>query len=248
MSDITFIKPDWKAPANVLAYTSCRSGGASLPPFSSFNVAQHVGDNAETVESNRQKLPNYQNVVWLQQVHSHLCLELPPSQNSSLAVDACYTSQVMQVCAVMTADCLPILLCDNLGTRVAAIHAGWRGLADGIIENTVRQMNVSTDNLMAWLGPAISQSCFEVGAEVYQVFAAYPEAFTISLNSTLSQPKYLADLYSIARSKLKSLGINDITGGDFCTYTQESQFFSHRRATHQGLSTTGRMVTAIYLT
>mgnify|MGYP003677763325 CR=1 FL=1 len=247
MTEIVLLKPDWQAPTNVVAYTSCRAGGQSLPPFDSFNVAQHVGDDPDVVELNRHKLPNQQNFVWLQQVHSNLCLELPLQDNSSLAVDAVFTQQAMQVCAVMTADCLPILLCDKQGTRVAAVHAGWRGLADGIIENSVQQMNVSGANLLAWLGPAISQQCFEVGKEVYQVFSAYPQAFVPSANSTESEPKYLADLYAIARSKLKSLGIDNITGGDFCTYSQESLFFSHRRATHQGLNTTGRMVSAIYL-
>lgn len=247
MTEVAFITPDWKAPANVVAYTSCRNGGLSLPPYASFNVGQHVGDNTETVELNRQKLPNHENFVWLQQVHSNLCLELPLQNPLALTADACCTSKVMQVCAVMTADCLPILLCNKQGTRVAAIHAGWRGLADGILENTVQHMDVSAHDVMAWLGPAISQANFEVGAEVYDTFAAYPEAFQTSPNSTLAQPKYMADLYSIARSKLTSLGILDITGGDCCTYAQETQFFSHRRASHQGLSTTGRMVTAIYL-
>lgn len=247
MSEIVLLKPDWQAPANVVAYTSCRAGGQSLPPFDSFNLAQHVGDDPQVVEMNRQKLPNIKNIVWLQQVHSNLCLELPLQDNSSLAVDAVCTSQVMQACTVMTADCLPILLCDKQGTRVAAVHAGWRGLADGIIENTLRQMNITSKNLLAWLGPAISQSHFEVGVEVHTAFAAYPEAFMASPNSTLSEPKYLANLYAIARSKLKSLGIDDISGGEFCSYAQESLFFSHRRATHQGLTTTGRMVSVIYL-
>ncbi|KXI27420.1 peptidoglycan editing factor PgeF [Paraglaciecola hydrolytica] len=251
MPEIDLIKPKWQAPANVVAYTSCRTGGDSLPPFASFNVAQHVGDDAKTVELNRQKLSNHKNFVWLQQVHSNLCLTLPLQaslqNNASLAVDAVCTREPMQVCAVMTADCLPILLCNKQGTQVAAVHAGWRGLADGIIENTVKQMNDAGSELLAWLGPAISQANFEVGSEVYQAFSAYPEAFISSPNSTLDQPKYLADLYAIARRKLTALGISNITGGDFCTYAQDSLFFSHRRATHLGLNTTGRMVSAVYL-
>ena len=247
MSDIQLITPNWSAPANVLAFTSCRAGGHSSPPFDSLNVAQHVGDNADQVELNRQLLPNHQNFSWLQQVHSNVCIDLPVHEHATLRADAACTSEPQQVCAVMTADCLPLLVCNQQGTEVAAIHAGWRGLADGIIENTVNKMHSQPDELLVWLGPAISQANFEVGEEVYQAFSVYPQAFIPSPTSTDKQPKYLADLYSIARAKLLQLGITQVSGAEYCTYQQQSLFYSHRRATHQGQTTTGRMVSAIYL-
>lgn len=244
----SFIYPNWDAPAHVSAYTSCRAGGGSLSPFDSFNVAQHVGDDEQTVNRNRLLLPHANNITWLQQVHSNQVIELPYTSQSGLAqVDASFSHQVNQVCAVMTADCLPLLICDDAGTVVAAVHAGWRGLAERIIENTVERMGVKPVNLMVWLGPAISQASFEVGPEVKEAFSEHSEAFIPSENFTLQQPKYLADLYMIAKQKLASLGVSNVSGGEYCTYLQESLFFSHRRVCHQGLKTTGRMVSAIYL-
>jgi copper oxidase (laccase) domain-containing protein len=217
-----YIQPNWPAPNNVKAFTSCRGKGFSLPPYDSFNLAQHVGDEPSLVNKNRQLLPNYQNFVWLNQIHSNTCIDFDINENIADTVfqaDACFSSKKNQVCAVMTADCLPILLCDKQGSCVAAVHAGWRGLADGILENTVSKMPVDTKSLMAWMGPAISQKHFEVGKEIKKVFA---------------------------------LGITQVFGGDYCTYQQNELFFSHRRATYQNLSEsyfapkTGRMVSAIY--
>jgi hypothetical protein len=248
-----FIKPDWPAPKNVQAFTSCRMGGFSRPPFDEFNIAQHVGDDTEIVEKNRQLLPNFQQFVWLNQIHSNICVELNQQtsrQHNLLQADACYTHTKQQVCAVMTADCLPILLCNKQGTSVAAVHAGWRGLADGIIENTVQGMHVEPTQLMAWIGPAISQANFEVGSDVKCAFEKYPQAFIKGQQTD----KYLADLALIARVKLAALGINQVFGGDYCTYANENMFFSHRRTVHQTaenaniVATTGRMVSAIYLT
>lgn len=244
----SFIHPLWNAPSNVVAYTSCRTGGNSCPPFESFNVAQHVGDNVEVVNFNRSLLPNFENIGWLQQTHSACAVELPLSQTTILPeADASFSRQKNVVCAVMTADCLPLLVCDRAGTVVSAIHAGWRGLADGIIEDTIKNMDVEPHNLMVWLGPAISQAHFEVGEEVRQTFADYSAAFVSSSNSTKQNLKFMADLYFIARQKLANLGVEQITGGDYCTYQQNSVFFSHRRASHEGMKTTGRMVSAIYL-
>ena len=231
----------------MVAYTSCRIGGKSAAPYDSLNVGQHVGDDAALVAANRALLPAHQNIVWLQQVHSNRALELPFAGQQLPAVDASYTAQSNVACAVMTADCLPILVCDQQGTWVAAIHAGWRGLADGVIENTLANAPCASHQLLAWMGPAISQAHFEVGAEVKDHFSAYPQAFVPSANTSVAEPKYMADLYYIARHKLLSLGLNQVSGGDYCTYRQQALFFSHRRATHQGLSTTGRMVSAIYL-
>lgn len=248
MAEPIFIKPQWPAPGHIHAYTSCRTGGDSLPPFDTFNVAQHVGDDPHHVEFNRAKLPNNQHYHWLTQVHSDRCVELPSHQNDPVVADACFTSRKNQVCAVMTADCLPILLCNTQGTIVAAVHAGWRGLANKIIENTVAHMDCADSSIIAWLGPAISQQHFEVGDEVKQTFSGFPEAFQPSVNYLSSEPKYLANLYEIARKKLNLLGVLNVSGGEYCTYAQEDLFFSHRRATHQGLSTTGRMVSSIYIT
>jgi YfiH family protein len=248
-----YIQPDWPAPNNIRAFTSCRSGGFSQPPYDSFNIAQHVGDDQYLVNKNRQLLPNHQNFIWLNQTHSNICIDLDESR--ALAelpqADACFSVRESQVCAVMTADCLPILFCDQQGSCVAAVHAGWRGLADGVIENTVSKMPVSAKTLMAWMGPAISQRHFEVGKEIKERFADYPQAF--SRSSQVVEDKYYANLYQIAEQKMLALGITQVFGGKYCTYQQEDLFFSHRRATHQSsnepntAATTGRIVSAIYL-
>ncbi len=224
-----------------------------MPPFESLNVGQHVGDCAVNVAKNRQMLPNHERIVWLNQTHSSICVNLDSVAEHSdelLAADASVSTIQNKVCAVMTADCLPILLCDKKGSVVAAIHAGWRGLADGVIEATVEQMAVLGKNLMAWLGPAISQPNFEVGVEVKQSFAQYPGAF--KANTRTDAEKFFADLYLIASEKLHQLGVKNVYGGEFCTYQDSQRFFSHRRATHQHANSnqvvsTGRMVSAIYL-
>jgi YfiH family protein len=249
-----YIQPDWPAPKNVKAFTSCKSGGFSQPPFDSFNIAQHVGDDQSLVAQNRKLLPNYQNFTWLNQTHSNICVDLDMNgddTNSFLQGDACFSGRKSQVCAVMTADCLPILLCDQQGTCVAAVHAGWRGLADGVIENTVLKMPVNVKVLMAWMGPAISQRHFEVGKEIKDTFINYPLAF--KNNTQATDKKYFADLYYIAKQKMFALGITQIFGGEYCTYQQDDLFFSHRRSTHQAsntsniIATTGRIVSAIYI-
>jgi YfiH family protein len=267
----SFILPDWPAPNNIVAFTTTRVSGFSKTPFDSLNLAQHVGDDPKIVEKNRTLLPNHENYFWLNQTHSTTCLDLdhtPQPLCGSIEADACFSQQSNQVCAVMTADCLPILLCDKSlidktregekATSVAAIHAGWRGLADGVIENSIQQMciasNLEPKNIIAWMGPAISQNYFEVGQDVKQIFKQFPQAFKINTES--SDKKYFADLYYIAKQKLIELGIQHIYGGDRCTYSDHQHFFSHRRATHQGLTnnaeqgrnqiTTGRMVSAIY--
>jgi YfiH family protein len=249
-----YIQPNWPAPNNVRAFTSCRSKGFSQSPYDSFNLAQHVGDDKYLVNKNRQLLPNYQNFIWLNQTHSNICADLDMIGNvidATLEADACFSTKKSQVCAVMTADCLPVLLCDHQGTCVAAVHAGWRGLADGVIENTVSKMPVQAKNLIAWMGPAISQRHFEVGKEVKERFTDYPQAF--SHNNQNTEDKYFVNLYYIAKQKMFNLGIPQVFGGESCTYQQADLFFSHRRATHQvanganQIPTTGRMVSAIYL-
>jgi YfiH family protein len=250
----SYILPSWPAPNNVKAFSSCRSGGFSLPPYDSFNLAQHVGDDRGLVNENRQLLPNYQNFIWLNQTHSNVCVDFDTDSkiaDAARKADACFSAKKNQVCAVMTADCLPILLCDQQGTCVAAIHAGWRGLADGVIENTVSKMPVNIKSMIAWMGPAISQQHFEVGQEIKDTFIDFPQAFRTNRHNT--DDKYFADLYFIAKQKMFNLGITQVFGGEYCTYQQDDLFFSHRRATHQSpkgsnfIANTGRIVSAIYL-
>ncbi|NCP66230.1 MAG: peptidoglycan editing factor PgeF [Paraglaciecola sp.] len=249
-TNIKLIQPDWDAPSHVMAYSTCRQGGFSTGVYASLNVGDHVGDRNQDVAANRALLPNADGIVWLQQVHGSHCLVLASDTvlaTKKVLADASISSNSLQACAVMTADCLPVLLCDDKGSIVAAVHAGWRGLADGIIEQTVATMAVQPHTLMAWLGPAIGQQNFEVGVEVYQAFSQYQNAFEHSVNYRSESPKYQCDLYKIAKQKLHALGIMRVSGGQYCTYAQENLFFSHRRASHQGHATTGRMVSVIYL-
>ncbi|MFQ3220430.1 MAG: YfiH family protein [Paraglaciecola sp.] len=243
MAELKFITPDWPAPINVKAFCSTRGGGFSCRPYDSLNVGEHVGDDLNLVYANRDLLPQTQDIVWLNQNHSTTSVELTRSSKQKIAADASYTTKVGIVCAVMSADCLPILLCNKSGSLVAAIHAGWKGLAAGIIENTVQNFVSDKNEILAWLGPAISQAHFEVGDNVYAALGDYPGAFIPN-----KQPdKYRANLYQIAREKLAAAGVYDIYGGNHCTYGESKLFFSHRRSTHEGLHHTGRMVSAIYL-
>lgn len=249
-----FIYPDWPAPSHIKAFTTTRNGGYSTVPFDSFNVAHHVNDVPEIVEKNRSLLPNHEHVFWLKQTHSNICIGLDQIDQQLSAVieaDASFTRAINQVSVVMTADCLPLLLCDVKGSVVASVHAGWQGLAAGVIENTVNKMDVVPDQLLVWMGPAISQTHFEVGQNVKFAFAGYDDAFKLNTNS--SEQKYFVDLYAIAKQKLLGLGIKQIYGADRCSYAEEQFFYSHRRTTHQASCQvdysidTGRMATAIYI-
>ena len=181
------IEVDWPAPDNVLAYSTCRKGGFSQQPYDSLNLGLHVGDKPQTVRANRALLPMTKSMVWLNQTHSAICTQLSQAHQDSgqvMDADASFSLEKNLVCAVMSADCLPILLCNQQGTCVAAIHGGWRGLANGIIENTLKQLPCAPDQLMAWLGPAISQQNFEVGMEVKRAFPGQDRAF-IALDLSL---------------------------------------------------------------
>lgn len=241
--DLHFIEPDWPAPAAVKAFTTTRTGGVSKAPYDSFNLATHVGDDAEAVSTNRKllndtlQLPG--NPFWLEQVHGTDVLLVPDSGQTK--ADACYTSEKQQVCVVMTADCLPVLFANREGTEVAAAHAGWRGLADGILEKTVTQFKSPANNLLAWLGPAISVKAFEVGEEVREIFVnKLPQSETAF--KTAQPGKWYADLYELARLRLQQAGVTEIYGGEYCTYTDESRFYSYRRD-----GQTGRMATLIWV-
>lgn len=236
------IIPDWPAPANVKALQTTRNGGASISPYASFNLGSHVGDNPLVVARNRMLLSSLcpSEPVWLNQVHGTRVADAGHAGCLPEA-DASVTTHPGAVCAVMTADCLPILLCDAKGTVVGAAHAGWRGLCDGVIEATVQAMNVPPRTLMAWLGPAIGPGKFEVGDEVRTAFVSkHAQASAAFVPS--ADGKWLADLYQLARLRLHALGISRVYGGDLCTCSDPERFYSYRRD-----GVTGRMGTIIWL-
>lgn len=236
-------QPDWQIPKGVVAFSTTRLGGVSQSPYDSFNLGLHVNDVASDVLQNRQALPLSERVAWLNQIHSDQFVVLQDLPSEPVSADASLTQSKFLVCAVMTADCLPILLCDKEATVVSAIHAGWRGLASGIIENTLKAMPCDNNRLMAWIGPAISQQHFEVGEMVKDAFPYFPEAFQSSHNVD----KFNADLPLIAQMILNNLGVNEVTLSARCTYQSVDTFFSHRHATHLGQSATGRQVSGIFL-
>ena len=236
------IIPDWPAPAQVKALQTTRLGGVSSAPYDSFNLGDHVGDVSLAVARNRMLLNTLlpSEPVWLEQAHGTLVANADNAGCLPQA-DACIARHRAAVCVVMTADCLPVLLCDKQGSAVGAAHAGWKGLAAGVVEATVQAMNAAPQNLMTWLGPAISQNAFEVGEEVRAAFvAAHPQA--ASAFAVGQSGKWLADIYALARIRLNALGITQIYGGNYCTYREREKFFSYRR---DGI--TGRMGTFIWL-
>ncbi len=239
------IKPNWSAPPHIKAYSTLRSGGVSHAPYHTFNLAHHVGDEREAVQQNRELLKKTLGLpadpIWMEQTHSTIALPAIP-ENYGKNADAAFTQEVNRICVIMTADCLPILLCDREGTTVAAIHAGWRGLANGVIESTLAAMNFPNQNLLAWLGPAIGPSVFEVGEEVRQLFIdAHKDAMHFFKPSP--NQRWLADIYGLARLRLQQQGVIDISGGEYCTYSDKESFFSYRRDGNK----TGRMASLIYI-
>lgn len=246
MNLIDFIIPDWPAPPNVKALQTTRTGGASLAPYASLNLGNHVNDNPFHVAQNRQSLNQFlpNEPVWLKQVHGINVVDATHTSGEPEA-DASFTTQKNVVCVIMTADCLPILLCDQAGTSVAALHAGWRSLCDGVVESTVKAMQLESSQLLAWLGPAIGPQAFEVGAEVRAQFMAKDAQAKSAF--VPHGDKWLGDLYKIATQRLAKLGITQIYGGqdrhgNFCTYFDETHFFSFRRD-----GDTGRMGTFIWI-
>jgi hypothetical protein len=240
---LKFITPIWPAPSQVKAYTTTRHGGYSKPPYDGFNLADHVGDNAEAVAANRAALVEALSLpsepVWLKQVHG-IQIVTANSDNGNCTADAAFATAPGQVCVVMTADCLPVLFCDRAGTRVAAAHAGWRGLASGVLEATLQRLELSAEGVLVWLGPAIGPQAFEVGHEVRAAFMDFlPQAAQAFRPSR--EGRWLADLYLLARQRLAHQGVTAVYGGDFCTYT-EKRFYSYRRD-----KVTGRMASLIWL-
>lgn len=249
-----FIEPDWPAPAGVFALSTTRQGGSSLPPFDSFNLAQHVADDPALVAANRallaRALPAESQVHWLHQVHGVRVVQAGQGAVCPEA-DASWSEQAGAVCAVMTADCLPVLFCSRSGDRVAAAHAGWRGLLGGVLEATLEALAAPPGEMLAWLGPAIGPAAFEVGAEVRDAFLAAQGADQQADHQAIEhcfQPStaraghYFADLYALARTRLTDAGITAIYGGDYCTYSDSQRFFSYRRD-----GQTGRMASLIML-
>lgn len=269
-NNCNWITPTWPAPKNVQALTTLRQGGVSQKPFDGLNLAAHVGDELQHVLANRNLLKEQANLpaepLWLTQVHGTRVLDVsdlnsktPPAYHlrpfpliSATAfhpkesefelgpeADASVSFDHDKVCAVLTADCLPILICDEMGTRVAAIHAGWRGLAAGIIEATVQKLNENPHKLLAWFGPAIGSDAFEVGEDVLTAFKGQGDH---SAFRPTSSGKWMADIYYLAKWRLKQLGITRVFGGGFCTFHENERFYSFRRS-----NPTGRMATLIWL-
>lgn len=253
---IDFITPDWPAPARVKALVTTRRGGVSVASWTSFNLGEHVGDNPSAVRENRDRLRRHlpSEPKWLHQTHSTTCVDATNVvAGSAIEADASFTRQSGVVCAVMTADCLPVFFCDDQASVVAVAHAGWRGLANGVLEATVAAMQVDPAQLLAWLGPAIGPQKFEVGPEVREIFVNQNESAANAFVA-MTNGKYLADIYQLARIRLQNLGISRVgasqTGNradqgksePFCTVTQSEQFFSYRRD-----GVTGRMASCIWL-
>lgn len=239
----TIIKPNWPVPPNVFSYATTRLGGVSKDYYASLNLGLHVGDDEQLVLENRQRLQTslgYKSIAWLEQVHSAIATKANASQ--VLKADASWTDQPELACVVMTADCLPVLFCDKSGQYVAAAHAGWRGLVNGVLEATINQLPVEPNQLMAWLGPAIGPSKFEVGSEVKQAFLEKDSEAELAFRTGLTHDKYFADIYHLAKLRLNKAGVTAVYGGDFCTVSDEDMFFSYRRQ-----AVTGRMASLIWL-
>lgn len=240
-----WLKPEWPAPVNVRSVITGRAGGFSVAPFDAFNLATHVGDDAGAVAKNRALLKLYAGVEprWLEQVHGVGVVELDACPPPDVPVaDASIARRPGIGCAVLTADCLPVLLCDRAGTVVAAAHAGWRGLAAGVLEETVGRMAASPGDLLAWLGPAIGPRAFEVGDEVRASFLAADAAANSAFVATGVPGKWMADLFTLARQRLLRAGVGFVGGGGLCTHTHHLRFYSYRRE-----RVTGRFASLIWL-
>lgn len=242
---LDLLTPDWPAPARVRALSTTRAGGISVAPYSGLNLGDHVGDDPLAVAENRRRLSAGlpKAPAWLRQVHGVAVVDAArvAGMSGACEADAAFSRQAGAVCVVMTADCLPVLFCDRAGTVVAAAHAGWRGLAAGVLEATVAAMAVPPAELLAWLGPAIGPQAFEVGGEVRDTFlardAAAADAFVPAAGG-----KWLADLFLLARQRLAGIGVGAVYGGGVCTVSDSRHFYSHRRD-----RITGRMATLVWL-
>jgi YfiH family protein len=243
-----WIIPDWPAPATVGALSTTRLGGVSTGPWASLNLGLNSGDEAGDVIRNRRLVDQHlpEPVQYLQQVHGRTAVKHPGSSIGSsigttpVQADAQWSDQIHEVCAVLTADCLPVLFCNREGTEVAAAHAGWRGLAAGILESTLGAMSGPAGELLAWMGPAIGPAVYQVGSDVKAAFAQREAEGAKAF--VADGDRWLFDLYAMARHCLQSAGVGHISGGGYCTYTDERRFFSYRR---DGVC--GRMASLVWL-
>lgn len=277
MNEAVLLRPEWPAPANVRAVITTRDGGVSRAPFDGFNLATHVSDNAVCVTANRRLLSaaiaarmvssNVKPIRWLTQVHgtdildldtvdepkhvaeSASCVSDGTVSEGTVCADGAVSSVSGNICAVLTADCLPVLMCDKQGTQVAAIHAGWQGMAKGILSCAVDKFTCAPEDILCYFGPAISVKHFEVGSDVLAVFqqAATQRPYKKSIESAFypsptTQRKWFGDLYALARSELQGRGVYGIYGGTSCSYSEYERFYSFRRD-----RVTGRMASLIWL-
>jgi YfiH family protein len=241
-----WLRPDWNAPDNIKAIMTTRQGGVSSTPFDSMNLGDHVDDDNALVIKNRASLKHRLNLsnepLWLTQVHGTTIANADQHHDGDVKADASIAHQKGSVCAVMTADCLPVLFCNQQGTAVAAAHAGWRGLHAGILEQTAMSLNYPIKDIMAWFGVAISVAHFEVGSEVRDAFVSVQAEAKHAFIPSANAGKWLADIYLLARLRLQAIGVNSITGGNDCSYRNKEQFYSYRRETK-----TGRMASLIWM-
>jgi len=250
------ISPDWPAPSRVRAASTERGVGVSEGPYARFNLGAHVGDDPEAVVANRDALIETLGLAsephWLDQVHGRAVLDLDAERgHSSIShrereisapkADGAVTSHPGHACVVMTADCVPVLFCDTAGTRVGIAHAGWRGLATGVLPATIASMGADPARILVWLGPAIGQRAYEVGEEVRRALVGADPGAAACFEPN-EKGRWQADLYGLARRVLEGVGVTAIYGGGFCTYTESERFFSHRRE-----APCGRMATLIWL-
>ncbi|MGX9418376.1 peptidoglycan editing factor PgeF [Vibrio sp. WJH972] len=236
------ITPNWNAPKNVKAYATMRATGASQLEYKGLNLGMHVGDDPNRVMQNRQSVVDQLSMpsspVWLNQTHSTNVVELTKPTTQILDADGSFTKCSNLVCGVMTADCLPVLLCNSQGSQVAAVHAGWRGLSDGILEQALSHFN---DDVFAWLGPAIGPSAFEVGEDVVEAFCQFDAGASTAFVSGRGEGKWVANIYQLATQRLNRAGIGQVTSCDLCTYNDSDSFYSYRRD-----GVTGRQATFIW--
>lgn len=245
MTSLELILPDWPLADKINVCTTTRCGGVSSGAYSELNLAHHVGDQISCVEANRELLQQHLGLPavpkWLNQIHGTHVVDAQDLSSQSAEADAVYTNSVEHVCAVMTADCLPIVLCDENASCVVVIHAGWRGLIYGVIENAVTTLAKYCCPSHAWLGPAIGPTVFEVGNDVYKIYIQknphLAKCFVASCND-----RWCLDIYAAARIALEGCKVNRIYGGDYCTFSDAKRFFSYRRD-----GATGRMATLAWL-
>ena len=245
MPQLQYITPNWSAPPNVRALTTTRTGGASGGRYESFNLGDHVGDDPNAVQHNRALLREALNLpaepLWLKQVHGTNVVDAA-SAPAGVTADGAWTDTPGVVLAVLTADCLPVFLCDRAGTRIALLHAGWRGLAAGVIEAGVARLGGADADLLAWLGPAIGPDFYEVGEEVRAAFVGRDAAAAAAFRPN-GPGRWCADMYELASQRLRALGVREVHGGQYCTLRERGRFFSYRRD-----GQCGRMASLLWLT